>query len=203
MENTIEGLKKSNYISVLVDASNHKSVKLVPTIVRYFNPENGIKNDILEFSNLPGETAKLIHNKIVSILKKIELEEKIISFSGDNNTNTNFGGIARKGKNNVFLKLKNTLKRNILGLGCCAHVIHNSIQYAADSLPIDIEIIVCKIFGYFHIYTVRVETLKEFCSFVDVQYKEISSHFKTRWLSLYPVITVFSMLRIVFLLILK
>jgi hypothetical protein len=46
-------------------------------------------------------------------------------------------------KNNVFLKLKNTLKRNILGLGCCAHVIHNSIQYAADSLPIDIEIIVC------------------------------------------------------------
>ncbi|CAI6360864.1 unnamed protein product [Macrosiphum euphorbiae] len=202
MENTIEGLKKANYISVLVDASNHKSVKLVPVIVRYFNPKNGIKNDILDFSSLPGETAELIHNKIVSVLKKFELEEKIISFSGDN-TNTNFGGIARKGKNNVFLKLKNTLKRNILGLGCCAHVIHNSIQYAADSLPIDIEIIVCKIFGYFHIYTVRVETLKEFCSFVDVQYKEILAHSKTRWLSLYPaierIIEMFSALKSYFL----
>jgi hypothetical protein len=175
MENTIEGLKKANYISVLVDASNYKSVKLVPVIVRYFNPENGIKNDILDFSSLPEETAELIHNKIVSVLKKIELEEKIISFFGDN-ANTNFGGIARKGKNNVFLKLKNTLKRNILGLGCCAHVIHNSIQYAADSLPIDIEIIVCKIFGYFHIYTVRVETLKEFYSLVDVTCHRL--HFK-------------------------
>ncbi|KAE9531248.1 hypothetical protein AGLY_010454 [Aphis glycines] len=164
MENTIEGLKKANYISVLVDASNHKSVKLVPVIVRYFNPENGIKNDILDFSNLPRETAELIHNKIVSVLKKFELEEKIISFSGDN-TNTNFGGIARKDKNN----------RNILGLGCCAHVIPNSIQYAADSLPIDIEII----------------------------YKEILSHSKTRWLSLYPaierIILMFSALKSYFL----
>lgn len=107
---------------MLVGASNHKSVKLVLLIVRYFNPENGIKNDNLDFSNLPGETAELIHNKIVSVLKKFELEEKIINFSGDN-TNTHFGGIARKDKNNVFLKLKNTLK-HILGLGCCAHVIY-------------------------------------------------------------------------------
>jgi hypothetical protein len=58
----------------------------------------------LDFSNLPGETAELIYNKIVSVLKKFELEKKIISFSGDY-TNTNFGGIARKGKNKVFLKL--------------------------------------------------------------------------------------------------
>lgn len=142
IENTIEGLKKANYISVLVDAWNHKSVKLVPVIVRYFNPENGIKNNILDFSHPPEERAELIQNKIISVLKKFELEEKIISFSGDN-TNTNFSGIARKAKNNVFLKLKNTLKRHILGLGCCAHVIYNSIQYAVNSLPIDIEIIVC------------------------------------------------------------
>lgn len=51
---------------MLVDASNHKSVKLVPVFVRYFNPEN----DILDFSNLPGETVELIHNKIVGVLNK-------------------------------------------------------------------------------------------------------------------------------------
>jgi len=117
----------------------------------------------------------------------LSLKKKIISYSGDN-TNTNFGGIARKGKNNIFVKLKNTLNRDILGLCCCAHIVHNSIQYAADSLPIDIESIVCKVFGFFHIYTVRVETLKEFCKFIDIQYKEILFHSKTRWLSLQPVI---------------
>jgi hypothetical protein len=63
----------------------------------------------LDFSSLPGEIAELIHNKIVSVLKKFELEEKIISFSGDN-ANSNFGGIARKGKNNVFLKLIRLLR---------------------------------------------------------------------------------------------
>jgi hypothetical protein len=28
-----------------------------------------------------------------------------------------------------------------------------------------------KIFQYFHIYTIRVEELKEFCTFVDAEYK--------------------------------
>ncbi|KAL4126793.1 hypothetical protein QTP88_011002 [Uroleucon formosanum] len=110
--------------------------------------------------------------------------EKIISYSTDN-MNTNFGGLQRKGKNNVFIKLKETLNREILGMGCYAHIIHNSIQCASDCLPIDIESIVCKIFGFFHIYTVRVENLKEFCDFADVQYKGLLSHSKTRWLSLF------------------
>lgn len=67
--------------------------------------------------------------------KSLNLKKKIISYSG-NNTNTNFDGIARKGKNNVFIKLKNSLNRDILGLGCCAHIVHNGIQCAADSLPL-------------------------------------------------------------------
>jgi len=73
-------------------------------------------------------------------------------------------------------------------MGCFAHIIYNAIRQAADSLPIDVESIVCKIYGYFHIYTIRVESLKEFCDFADVQYNDLLSHSKTRWLSLYPAI---------------
>ncbi|KAL4100734.1 hypothetical protein QTP88_020768 [Uroleucon formosanum] len=162
-------------------------MEVVPVIVRYFSPTTGVRNKILEFSNLPGETADLIHNQIIKVLKNFNLTEKIISYSADN-TNTNFGGLQRKGKNNVFIKLKETLNREILGMGCYAHIIHNSIQCASDCLSIDIESIVCKIFGFFHIYTVRVENLKEFCDFADVQYKDLLSHSKTRWLSLFPAI---------------
>lgn len=90
-----------------------------------------------------------------------------------------------------------------MGLGFCAHIVHNSIQYAADSLSTDIDSIVCKIFRFFHIYTVRVETLKEFCDFVDIQYKEMLSHSKTRWLSLQPeidrIISMFNVLKSYFL----
>ncbi|KAL4126106.1 hypothetical protein QTP88_010335 [Uroleucon formosanum] len=184
---TIDDLKTVDFVSILVDASNHKAIKLVPVIVRYFSPTTGVRNKILEFSNLPGETADLIHNQIIKVLNSFNLTEKIISYSADN-TNTNFGGLQRKGKNNVFIKLKETLNKEILGMCCYAHIIHNSIQCASDCLPIDIESIVCKIFGFFHIYTVRVENLKEFCDFADVQYKDLLSHSKTRWLSLFPAI---------------
>ncbi|KAL4147793.1 hypothetical protein QTP88_002142 [Uroleucon formosanum] len=140
---TIDDLKTVDFVSILVDASNHKAIKLVPVIVRYFSPTTGVRNKILEFSNLPGETADLIHNQIIKVLNNFNLTEKIISYSADN-TNTNFGGLQRKGKNNVFIKLKETLNREILGMGCYAHIIHNSIQCASDCLPIDIEsIIIC------------------------------------------------------------
>jgi len=107
---TIDDLHKVNFVSVLVDASNHKAIKLVPVLVRYFSPTTGVRNKILEFSNLPGESAELIHNHIVQVLNNFNLEDKILIYSADN-TNTNFGGMHRKGKNNVFIKLKETLKQ--------------------------------------------------------------------------------------------
>jgi hypothetical protein len=81
------------------------TVKLVSVIVKFFNSENKVKNDILDSSNLSREMAVIIHNKIVSVLKKFKLDERIISFSGEN-VITHFGGIAKKGQNNIFLKLK-------------------------------------------------------------------------------------------------
>jgi hypothetical protein len=67
--------------------------------------------------------------------------------------------------------------------------LHNALQTSADILPVDIEAIVNKIFQYFHIYTIQVEELKEFCDFVDIEYKQILGSLKTRWPSLQPAIT--------------
>jgi len=36
-------LKKANFVSILVDASNHKYMKLVPVIVRYFSSTLGVQ----------------------------------------------------------------------------------------------------------------------------------------------------------------
>jgi hypothetical protein len=46
-----------------------------------------------------------------------------------------------------------------------------------------------KIFHCFHIYTVQAEQLKEFCDFIDIEYKQVLGSVKTRWLSLQPAIT--------------
>lgn len=48
-----------------------------------------------------------------------------------------------------------------VGVGCAAHIVHNAVLSAVDRLPCDTESFV-KVFGYFHIYTVQTEELKDF-----------------------------------------
>jgi hypothetical protein len=83
----------------------------------------------------------------------------VIAISGDN-TNTNFGGLKWKGTNNVFCKIKEDLNRGVIGLGCVARMIHNCAHSSINTIPLNIECLVVKIFGYFHIFTMRVERLE-------------------------------------------
>lgn len=101
-------------------------------------------------------------------------------------SNTNFGGVERSGQCNVFKKLQEGLGRQIIGVGCAAHIAHNAIQTVAGLLPVDVKHIVKKIYSYFYIYTVRVENLKDFCEEAEMQYKRMLGYSKTRWLALSP-----------------
>jgi len=94
--------------------------------------------------------------------------------------------LEKEKKNNVFYKLNNSVKMNILEVGCAAHLIHNALQTSADMLPVDVDSKINKIFQHFHIFTVRVEELRTFCNFVEVEYKAVLGSVKTRWLSLLP-----------------
>lgn len=187
MEELKKELQNVRYVSIYSDASNHKDLKLFPTMVRYFNIKSGVNIKILDLVSLPGETSTMICNSIISILKKHNLSNKLVAYCADN-ANTNFGGAARKGTNNIFAKLNEELQQKLIGVGCAAHIIHNAIQHAADLLPVDIENIIIKMYGHFYIYTVRVNTLKEFCDDVEVEYRQLLGFSKTRWLALMPAI---------------
>jgi hypothetical protein len=67
------------------------------------------------------------------------------------NTNTNFGGLLIRGKENVLTKIKSQLNRRIIVSGCNANIFHNCAKTAFDSMPVDIEVLVTKICGYFHV----------------------------------------------------
>lgn len=84
---------------------------MISVLVRYFDPTEGIIVKVLEFTNLPNETSDTQIEYIENILTKHGLMNKVTALSADN-TNTNFGGADRKGKNNVFQKLKQCLGRN-------------------------------------------------------------------------------------------
>jgi hypothetical protein len=130
----------------MVDTSNHKSLKLVPVLFRYFISRKGVETKVIEFHNSKGETVDVLTTYIMDVLDKCKLSNKTLAFCEDN-YNTNFGGAARKGTNNVFAKLTTSdLKINIRGIGCVAHILHNALRTSADILPVDVEAIVNKIF---------------------------------------------------------
>ena len=115
--------------------------------------------------------------------KQYGLEEKIISVCADN-TNKNFGGSRRGGSNNVFALINRSLRTKIVGAGCSGHIIHNAAKAGCEVLPVDIEIMILKIYSYFRDYTVRNTKLKEFCEFLDTEYRQLLGYSSTRWLAL-------------------
>lgn len=183
---TVECLNGISCFGVSTDASNHGCVKLFPIVIQYFDYKlGGIKTKVVELKSTPNETSETIAGYITETLQNLGIANKCIAFTGDN-ANTNFGGKNRKEGNNVYSRLKKSLNDNLVGVGCPAHILHNAIQHGADSLSIDVECLIMKMYNYFSIYTVRTEELKSFCKFVDINYKQLLSHSKTRWLSLFP-----------------
>lgn len=188
LRETFETLNSIHFIGVATDASNHKAQKIFPILIQFFDSSaDGITTKLLEIKSLPNEKAFSISDMITTTLRERNLLQKCVSFTGDN-CNTNFGGIARAGEKNVFYNLKRDVNKNLIGVGCPAHIIHKSIQHATDLLPIDIESIILKIYNYFSIYTIRTEKLKDFCDICSMEYRNLLYHSKTRWLSLFPAI---------------
>ena len=93
---------KIMYLGVSTDGSNHKSTKLFPIVIQYFDWKNGgMQSKLLDVRSLKDETSLTIAHEVKETLKKRRLFDKCISFTGDN-CNTNFGGIHRKRGNNVL-----------------------------------------------------------------------------------------------------
>jgi hypothetical protein len=142
--NSHEDLSKSNFVTITIDASNRKEVKIVQCVVRYFLPEQGVKVKLLDFQSVPGETSEILTKYLLSVIKNHDLSKKVVGFCGDN-SNTTFGGVKRNGENNVHSRLKKEMGRNIVGVGCGARIVHNCLQTAVDVLPIEVEALVVNI----------------------------------------------------------
>ncbi|GAA6081779.1 uncharacterized protein LOC113450575, partial [Tachysurus ichikawai] len=74
---------------------------------------------------------------------------------------------------------------------CCpAHILNNCVHHGADTLDVDIEHIIFKIYQHFHIYTVCTESLKEYFKSMLAQnqkdgYGQRCEHFSAQVQGLY------------------
>ncbi|XP_041844096.1 uncharacterized protein LOC121641831 [Melanotaenia boesemani] len=170
------------FFSVASDSSNHGKTKLFPLSLRYWTPELGLKNKILDFYEDSHESAATIHQQITSRLEEHGLQLDMISAYTADNASVNYGK-----NNSVFQKLKAD-NSGIIKANCMAHIVHNCAKHAGDRLNIDIDLVVNKIFSHFSVSAQRTEALKAVFSFVEEDYHVVLRHVPTRWLSLWPAV---------------
>lgn len=90
----LKDLNNINYVTVTIDSSNRKDIKLTPVVVRYFTINDGVNVKLLHFDELPGETSDILLDHVLKCTKKYYIDSKIVCLCADN-TNTNFGGVNR------------------------------------------------------------------------------------------------------------
>lgn len=73
MQQIIDELETVKYISVMVDTSSRKCLKLVPLLVRYFIPDNGNQIKVTEFHKSKGESADALTMYIMTVLHNYKL----------------------------------------------------------------------------------------------------------------------------------
>jgi hypothetical protein len=86
----------------------------------------------------------------VKEIANYDSETKVLWLSADN-TNNKYESLFRRAKGNVLIKIKSQLDRNIIGFSCNIHIIYNCAKTAFDPMPVYIEELVTKIYGYIHI----------------------------------------------------
>lgn len=104
-------------VTIYSDCSNHGNIKLCPILARYFIPTQGVHIKILEISELSGESSEIISTYMHKTLDKYGIKDKLLAICADN-TNCNFEGAARRGRNNVFYKMQESLGKNLIGVNC-------------------------------------------------------------------------------------
>jgi hypothetical protein len=139
---SVADLQKTPFYEITTDASNHKAENIFSLLIQHFSKTEGIVSKLIHVDSLKDETSETVSKYCIDTLKILHVPlSKCVTFCG-NNTNTNFGGVNRNGTNNIFHKLKVEIGKDIEGIWCPAHILHNTVSTAADRLSTDVEAIV-------------------------------------------------------------
>ena len=127
-------------------------------------------------------TAESIYGKIHDTLTHFGIDwNYCVAFSVDN-TSVNLGC-----RNSILTRVHQE-NPSLYFIGCPCHMVHNTATQAGNAFEaetgFDMEDLLVDLFYWFDKSTKRKNTLAEFCTFCDMQYRAVVKYVSTRWLSM-------------------
>lgn len=172
--------KIKNYpFSISTDASNKGNRKFFPIAVRFFDPQDGVFDYLLDFCEEPDESSAFITDTILNVLNKLNLNLLNMVAYGADNASVNYGRNC-----SVFQKLKH-LQPSVIKANCNCHVVRNAAKHSMKKLSYDVETLVIKVFNQFSCSAKNVQSLKECFNFFQLEFKNVLQHISIRWGSLH------------------
>lgn len=117
--------ENARFVTISTDAFNHRELKIFPIILRCFLPTEGVKTRLIELKKLPGKTGEQIFKMLEAILSKWNIQSKMIAYSADQCTGQ-FWKCRKNWRKNVFVRMQDKFNNNLIGMGCIAHILHNT-----------------------------------------------------------------------------
>ena len=174
-------LAKAAPFNLLCDESNERGdhVKLLTVLVRLYDPAGGMvvtrHVDTVEITDLSAEG--------IFTALKTALEVRQIPFSNLMSFTSDTCNVMKGKKNGVIAKLR-TLQPRIIDIDCVCHLVSLCVKTATKQLPLKVDELLVDIYYHFWYSVKRVTSLQEYADFCTIEYKTISKHCETRWLSL-------------------
>ncbi|XP_032854311.1 uncharacterized protein LOC116963019 [Tyto alba] len=161
-----------------------------PIQIRYFDwKRGGVQSRAVGVEAPPGELAPGAAALVREVLESHGLRQRCVAIVGES-PNTMLGGLGRCSQGLAEAAgLRELLEGVFIATDCPAHLLSNCIQHGADSLEVDLQSLVWKIYTYISVYTVCTEPLKDFLEFAKREYQRLLHHARVPWLLLLPAIT--------------
>ncbi|XP_072703694.1 uncharacterized protein [Ciconia boyciana] len=161
-----------------------------PTQICYFDwKQGGVQSRVIGVEPLPGELAPGATVLAWEALESHGVRQWCVAIVGESR-NTMLGGLGccTQGPAEVS-SLQQLLEGVFIATDCPMHLLSNCIQNGADSLEVDLQSLVWKIYTYVSVYAVCAELLKDFLEFAKREYQQLLHHARMLWLLLLPAIT--------------
>jgi len=64
----LDAISKTNFVSIITDTSNHKSTKILPVVIRYFDTLKGVLNWKVNISSIYNDKSSKIYSLIMDVV---------------------------------------------------------------------------------------------------------------------------------------